>query len=166
MNKIVISRKKTALGLCVFVPLCLTLLFAQSKTEGFRLKSMEGTNINWELESDLVNFQEDLKTLEGVKVTFYPKKRDPFTITADEGWVKENEKDEIFLENNVKVKGYLNSDIKCENLEWDSVSEAMHTSEKVEIEGEKWLITGEGMEFAPDGDIININKNVTMQTNQ
>jgi hypothetical protein len=41
----------------------------------------------------------------------------------------------------------------------------MHTQDKVEIEGEKWLIKGEGIEFSPSGDIMTIKKDVTMEIN-
>jgi LPS export ABC transporter protein LptC len=135
-------------------------------TEGFRLKKMEGKTAKWELEADSARFEEGLKTLQGVKVKFYPKNKDSFTIKAEEGLVKENDKDEIYLQNNVEIKGYLKSDVKCESLSWDSVSEIMHTPDKVQIEGEKWNIKGEGMEFNPNGDIINISKNVTMEINK
>ncbi|MBU1766986.1 MAG: LPS export ABC transporter periplasmic protein LptC, partial [Candidatus Omnitrophica bacterium] len=100
-----------------------------------------------------------------------------FTIKADDGVVKENvlvenltvgeaeKKDEIYLKNNVQIIGYLNSNIKCDSLSWDSISETMHTQDKVEIEAEKWNINGEGIEFSPSGDIMTINKDVTMQIN-
>ncbi|MBU0534058.1 MAG: LPS export ABC transporter periplasmic protein LptC [Candidatus Omnitrophica bacterium] len=138
---------------------------------------MDGEIIKWELEADSAQFDENAKTLKGVKVKFYPQDKDPFTIKADDGVVKENvlvenltvgeaeKKDEIYLKNNVQIIGYLNSNIKCDSLSWDSISETMHTQDKVEIEAEKWNINGEGIEFSPSGDIMTINKDVTMQIN-
>ncbi len=114
----------------------------------------------------------EFKNTQGVKVKFYPKDKDPFTIKAEEGWVKENDtanqnsaggKDEIYLKKNVQVTGYLKSDVKCESLSWDSISEVMYTQDKVEIEGEKWHIKGEGTEFDPSGDVMTIKKDVTME---
>lgn len=158
--------------LCVFG---LTSIFCQSVTEGFRARKMDGEIIKWELEADSARFEENLKTLKGVKVKFYNKDKEPFTIKADDGVVKENvfwdaplsnkasKRDEIYLEKNVQVIGYLNSTIKCNSLLWDSISEIMHSKDKVEIEGEKWNIKGEGIEFSPSGDIITIKKDVTME---
>ena len=136
---------------------------------------MEGKIIKWELSAKSARIDENLKTLKEIKIKFYPKNKDPFTINADEGWVKENatdtgivasKKDEIYLKNNVQIIGYLKSNVRCESLSWDSISEIMHTEDKVEIEGKKWLIKGEGIEFSPSGDIITINKNVTMEINE
>ena len=138
---------------------------------------MDGKIIKWELEADSAQFDENSKTLKGVKVKFYPKDKDSFTIKADDGVVKENvlvdnltvgeaeKRDEIYLKNNVQIIGYLGSNIKCDNLSWDSISETMHTQDKVEIEAEKWNINGEGIEFAPSGDIMIIKKDVTMRIN-
>ncbi len=130
---------------------------------------MDGEIIKWELEADSAQFDENVKTLKGVKVKFYPKDKNSFTIKADDGVVKENvsaeKRDEIYLKNNVQVIGYLNSNIKCDSLSWDSISETMHTQDKVEIEAEKWNIKGEGIEFAPSGDIMTIKKDVTMRIN-
>lgn len=135
---------------------------------------MEGETIKWELEADSAIFDENLKTLKGVKVKFYPDDKDPFIIKAENGVVKENipvldstvnKKDEIYLKNDVQVIGYLKSNIKCESLSWDSISEVMHTQDKVEVEAEKWIIKGEGIEFTPSGDIMTINKDVTMEIN-
>ena len=161
------------------VPLCLMFLFsfifAQSVTKGFRAKKMEGEIVKWELEADSALFDENSKTLKGVKLKLYPEGKDPFIIKADDGLVKENvpetnptvngvkKKDEIYLKNNVQIIGYLNSNIKCDSLSWDSISEIMHTQDKVEIEGEKWNIKGEGIEFSPSGDIMFIKKDVTME---
>jgi hypothetical protein len=167
--------KRVSLCLCYFVPLCLTLLFAQSVTEGFRAKKMKGEIVKWELEADSAQFDENSKTLKGVKVKFYPEGKDPFTIKADDGLVRENvpatdptvngagKKDEIYLENNVRVIGYLNSTIKCDNLSWDSITEIMRTEDKVEVEAEKWVIRGKGIEFDPLEDIMFFKKDVTMQ---
>jgi len=165
-----------SLCLCAFLPLCLTGLSAQSVTEGFSARKMEGQIVKWELEADSARFEENLKTLKGVKVKFYPEDKVPFTIKADDGLVKENipltnatinetvsKKDEIYLQNNVQVIGYLNSTIKCDNLSWDSISEIMRSQDKVEIEAEKWNIKGKGMEFSPSGDTITIKKDVTME---
>ena len=161
-----------SLCLFYFVPLCLTFLFAQSVTEGFRAKKMEGEIIKWELEADSASFEENSKKLKGVKVKFYPSDKAPFIIKAADGLVKENipvsdsttgKKDEIYLENNVQVIGYLNSNIRCETLLWDSISEVMSTQEKVEVEAENWLIKGQGMEFIPSREIMTIKKNVTME---
>ncbi|MBU1631495.1 MAG: hypothetical protein KKH49_06830 [Candidatus Omnitrophica bacterium] len=70
---------------------------------------MDGEIIKWELEADSAQFDENAKTLKGVKVKFYPQDKDPFTIKADDGVVKENvlvenltvgeaeKKDEIYL---------------------------------------------------------------------
>lgn len=138
-------------------------VFGQSMTEGFKLRRMEGERVRWEVRSDVAYFKENLKTLEGIELRFYPKNKDSFTVEAVEGWLKENDKDEIFLNKNVRVKGYLKADVKCENLLWDSASEVMHTSDRVEIEGGKWHIRGEGLEFSPEGDVITIEKNVTME---
>jgi LPS export ABC transporter protein LptC len=135
---------------------------------------MEGEIVKWELEADSARFDENLKTLKGVKVKFYPTNKDPFMIKADDGLVKENvplenstanktSRDEIYLENNVQVIGYLNSNIKCDNLLWDSISEVMRSEDKVTIEGEKWNIKGKGIEFAPSGDTITIKNDVTME---
>ena len=155
--------------LCAYVPLCLILFpsffFAQSVTEEFRLKKMEGKIIKWELEADSARFDENLKTLQGVKVKFYPKDKDPFIIKAEEGWVKENDKDEIYLKKNVQIIGYLKSDVKCESLSWDYISEVMYTQDKVEIEGKKWHIKGKGIEFTPSGDVMTIKKDVAMEIN-
>lgn len=139
---------------------------------------MEGKIIKWELEADSARLEENLKILQGVKIKFYPKDKDPFLIKAEEGWVKENDpadsgitpgvsgKDEIYLKKNVEVNGFLKSDIKCDSLSWDSTSEVMHTQDKVEIEGEKWHIKGEGIEFDPSGDVMTIKKDVTMEINK
>lgn len=149
-------------------------VFAQSIMEGFRLKKMEGINVKWELEADSARFEDDFKKLKGIKVKFYPDDKDPFTIKAEDGLVKENipisdsaedKKDEIYLENNVRVIGYLSSEIRCKTLNWDSASEIMHTQDKIEIEAEKWHIRGEDAEIFPSKDTITINKNVTMEIN-
>jgi hypothetical protein len=75
---------------------------------------MDGTTIIWEIEADSARFDENIKTLQGVEVKFYPKDRNPFIIKAEEGWVKENDtitdptekkKDEIYLKKNVQVIG-------------------------------------------------------------
>ena len=135
-------------------------------SEGFRLKKMQGKTTEWDMEADRVNITEDIKKLWGVKVIFYPRGKSPFTVKADEGWVKEDDKDEIYLDKNVLIKGHLNSDVKCENLSWDSVSETMHTQSEVEITGEKWDIKGTGMEISPSGDTVTIAKNVKMELTQ
>jgi len=170
---------------CIFIFVFgLTSIFCQSVTEGFKAKKMEGKIVKWELEADSARFDENLKTLKGVKVKFYPGNREPFTIKADDGLIKENvpvinsassEKkparfdakqaggDEIYMENNVQVIGYLNSTIKCNSLLWDSVSEIIRNEDNVEIEAERWNIKGIGIEFSPSGDIITIKKDVTMK---
>lgn len=183
--QISIFNKVVPLCLCAFVALCLSSLFAQSVTEGFRARKMEGEILKWELEADSAKFGENLKTLKGVRVEFYPKDKDPFTIKADDGLVKESvpilnstadpdeniilnktgKKDEIHFKNNVQVIGYLKSTIKCDSLSWDSISEIMHTQDKVEVRGEKWLIKGKGIEFTPSGDVMTIKKDVTMEIN-
>ncbi len=138
---------------------------------------MEGEVIKWKIEADWARFEENQKILKGVKVQFYPEDKDSFTIKADDGLVKENvsldnptinatgKKDEIYLENNVQIIGYLDANIKCESLLWDSVSETMRSQDKVEVESEKWLIKGKGIEFAPSGDILFIKNDVTMRIN-
>lgn len=170
-NKTILLRILTVVFFIFFSALSLTSIFCQSITEGFRARKMDGETIKWELEADSARLEENLKTLKGVKVKFYNKDKKPFTIAADNGVVKENvpsdnktlKRDEIYLEKNVQVTGYLNSTIKCDSLSWDSVSEIMHSQDGVEIEGEKWNIKGEGIEFSPHGDIITIKKDVTME---
>lgn len=150
-------------------------VFAQSVTEGFKAKKMEGEIVKWEIEADSAIFNDNSKTLRAIKVKFYPEGKEPFTVKADNGLVKENipvgdsladkasKKDEIYLENNVQIIGYSNSIIKCRNLSWDSVSEIMRSEDDIEIEGEKWFIQGTGIEFSPSGDVITIKKDVTME---
>jgi LPS export ABC transporter protein LptC len=135
---------------------------------------MEGKTVKWELEANSARFDENLRTFEKLKMKFYPENKRPFTIEADNGIVKENvplenatankvAKDEIYLKNNVLIIGYVDSTIKCDSLLWDSASEIMRSEDKVEIEGGKWNIKGEGIEFSPDGDIITIKKDVAME---
>lgn len=108
-------------------------IFAQSTLKGLRLKKTEGERIKWEIYANVARLKKNLKELEGVTFQFYPKNKDPFLIKADKGWVRGNEKEEIYLK------------------------------EKVIIEREKWRIKGEKMEFGADGDVITIKKNVTME---
>lgn len=142
------------------------LIFAQGMTEGFILKKMEGEKVRWEVEADLARFLENSNELEGIKFKFYPRNKEPFLIEADKGRVKENGRDEIYLKKNVQIKGYLRANVRCEDLYWDSDSGLMRTSKRVEIVGEKWQIKGEGMKFSLDGDVITIEKNVSMEINE
>ena len=104
-------------GRSYFVPLCLILLasslLAQGSMEKFTLKKMDGEQIQWKLEADSAEFLEHRKVLKGINVNFYSKKRDPFSIEAEQGHVEGSENEEIYLEGNVRLKGYLNA---AENL--------------------------------------------------
>ncbi len=176
MNRITRFKIHRVIFFIILCAISLTSIFCQSVTEGFRARKMDGEIIKWELEADSARFEENFKMLKGVEIKFYPKGKEPFTIKAEDGTVKENvlwdvpttnntsKRDEIYLENNVQVIGYLNSTIKCHSLSWDSISEIMHSQDEVKIEGEKWNIKGEGIEFSSSGgDIIAIKKDVTME---
>ena len=130
--------------------------------ENFSLQRMDGENLRWDLHADIARFKEKQTDLEGVELKFCPEDKAPFTIEAEKGRVGKN-REEVFLENQVLIKGYSGTDLCTEDLSWDSKSNIFLTSKKVIVEKDAWVIRGKGMKFDPEQEILIINGGVEMK---
>ena len=146
----------------IFVFSLSPLILAQDIMENFTVQRMDGEKLKWDLQAKIAKFKGKQTELEGVRLKFYPEDKAPFTVEAEKGCVGKN-REEIYLEKNVLIKGYSGTDLRTEDLSWDSTSEVFLTSKNVTVKGKKWIINGEGMRFDPEQDLLIINNGVEMK---
>jgi len=146
----------------IFVFSLSPLTLAQDVMENFAIQRMHGEKVKWDLQAKIAKFKDKQTELEGVRLKFYPEDKAPFTVEAEKGCVGKN-REEVYLEKNVLIKGYSGTDLRTEDLSWDSTSNTFLTSKDVTVEGRKWTINGKGMRFDPEQDLLIINNGVEMK---
>ena len=119
---------------------------AKMRMETIQLVEEKQGRRTWELEAKSVHQYEEqnVMTLDGVKVTFYAKEGKSFVVTGRTGKFHQDSRNmelagDVMLESN---EGYR---LKTQSVSYDHAQKMVVSSDPVEIEGDLFRLTGKGM---------------------
>jgi LPS export ABC transporter protein LptC len=119
---------------------------ATIRGEKIRLVEDKHGRKTWELEAKSVQQYQDknIMVLEDVKVTFYSKEGQFFTISGNQGKVYQDSKD-MELVGDVVLSSSDGYQLKTHSVSYQNSEKKVTTSDPVEIEGELIRLVGKGM---------------------
>ncbi|OGV96227.1 MAG: LPS export ABC transporter periplasmic protein LptC [Nitrospinae bacterium RIFCSPLOWO2_02_FULL_39_110] len=126
-----------------------------------RLEEKRGGNREWELVAKMAEFDKSKNkiNLEDIKAIFYPADRKPITVSSKKG-IMDNKSKNIELSGNVFIKSDDGYKLNTENLKWVASRRVLETDDFIEITGERFKITGNGLVSNIDSQDIKIKSNV------
>jgi LPS export ABC transporter protein LptC len=119
---------------------------ATVQLERIRLVEDKSGIKTWELEAKSIQQYQDknMMVLEDVKVTFYAKDGQAFTLSGNQGKVYQDSKD-MELVGDVVLSSKDGYRLKTHSISYKNSEKKATTSDPVEIEGEQIQLVGKGM---------------------
>jgi LPS export ABC transporter protein LptC len=137
---------------------------AKMRMETIQLVEEKQGRRTWELEAKSINQYEEQNviTLDGVKVTFYAKEGKSFIVTGRTGKFYQDSRNmelsgDVVLESN---EGYR---LRTQSVSYDHAQRKVVSSDPVEIEGDLFHLTGKGMQVDMEAKTFKILNQVKTQ---
>lgn len=106
-----------------------------------------------------VDQEEDKVSLKEISLVYNPKNQEPINLTADRG-VMWNKTKDMFVEGNVVVTSEKGFQMSANSLTWSNANRELKTDERVKIKGDRFTITGVGLESKVDEQKVWIKNSV------
>jgi LPS export ABC transporter protein LptC len=130
---------------------------ADMQLEKIRLVEDKNGRKSWELEARAIQqfHDQNVITIEDVKVTYYMKEGRSVVISGDQGKFSQDSKN-IELVGNVTLTSSDGYRFKTHSIAYDHSKKKVTTADPVELEGDEIRMTGKGMVVDMEGKVIRV----------
>jgi LPS export ABC transporter protein LptC len=130
---------------------------ADMQLEKIRLVEDKNGRKSWELEARAIQqfHDQNVITIEDVKVTYYMKEGRSVVISGDPGKFSQDSKN-IELVGNVTLTSSDGYRFKTHSIAYDHSKKKVTTADPVELEGDEIRMTGKGMVVDMEGKVIRV----------
>jgi LPS export ABC transporter protein LptC len=130
---------------------------ADMQLEKIRLVEDKSGRKSWELEARAIQqfHDQNIITIEEVKVTYYMKEGRSVVISGDQGKFYQNSKN-MELVGNVTLASSDGYRFKTHSIAYDHSKKKVTTADPVELEGDEIRMTGRGMVVDMEGKVIRV----------
>jgi len=130
---------------------------ADMQLEKIRLVEDKNGRKSWELEARAIQqfHDQNVITIEDVKVTYYMKEGRSVVISGDQGKFSQDSKN-IELVGNVILTSSDGYRFKTHSIAYDHSKKKVTTADPVELEGDEIRMTGKGMVVDMEGKVIRV----------